>query len=121
MYPAISSITKESPKGGIVLSGYCIPEETSVFVSKAECRSVHFHNYFQFFSSVICRNSKYFNDPATFDPSQFDADKPQYNMLYRRLAYACTKCWPPPTDQAHLSTSHLVWVIAHVLDAILPW
>eukprot|EP00731_Ephydatia_muelleri_P028753 Em0020g397a len=59
MYPPVNNVTKEAPRGGIMLSGYYIPQGTAVF----------------FVTSVMCRNPEYFNDPASFDPSRFDADK----------------------------------------------
>ncbi|KAL5473718.1 hypothetical protein EMCRGX_G028252 [Ephydatia muelleri] len=59
MYPPAASISKELPKGGMVMSGYQIPEYSKLMFSTA----------------VMCRNPEYFNDPDTFDPSRFDADK----------------------------------------------
>ncbi|KAL5473722.1 hypothetical protein EMCRGX_G028256 [Ephydatia muelleri] len=59
MYPPAAFISKESPKGGMMMSGYQIPEYSQLMFS----------------NSVMCRNPEYFNDPDTFDPSRFDADK----------------------------------------------
>ena len=35
--------------------------------------------YWQFFTSVMCKNPEFFNDPNTFDPSRFDSDKSRYD------------------------------------------
>ncbi|KAL5473747.1 hypothetical protein EMCRGX_G028291 [Ephydatia muelleri] len=59
MYPPVSLMTKESPKGGVTLCSYYVPEGTPM----------------SFVTSLMCRNPEYFNDPDTFDPSRFDADK----------------------------------------------
>eukprot|EP00731_Ephydatia_muelleri_P028772 Em0020g416a len=59
MYPPAASISKELPKGGMVMSGYQIPE----------------YSQLMFRNAVMCRNPEYFNDPDTFDPSRVDADK----------------------------------------------
>ncbi|KAL5471217.1 hypothetical protein EMCRGX_G029309 [Ephydatia muelleri] len=56
MYPTVIRMIKESPRGGLELSGYHIPE---------------------FFTAVMSRNPAFFNDPDTFDPSRFDVDKPR--------------------------------------------
>eukprot|EP00731_Ephydatia_muelleri_P020161 Em0012g986a len=62
LYPlALPSLSKDSPKGGIVMSGYHIPEGTVI----------------EFWTSVMCRNPEYFDNPDAFDPSRFDADKPK--------------------------------------------
>ncbi|KAL5489562.1 hypothetical protein EMCRGX_G018671 [Ephydatia muelleri] len=62
LYPiGLPSLSKDSPKGGIVMSGYHIPEGTTI----------------QFWTSVMCRNPEYFDNPDAFDPSRFDADKPK--------------------------------------------
>ncbi|KAL5489563.1 hypothetical protein EMCRGX_G018672 [Ephydatia muelleri] len=62
LYPiALPSLAKDSPKGGIVMSGYHIPEGTMI----------------QFWTSIMCRNPEYFDNPDAFDPSRFDADKPK--------------------------------------------
>eukprot|EP00731_Ephydatia_muelleri_P028736 Em0020g380a len=59
MYPPVGFMTKESPKGGVTLCSYYVPEGTPM----------------SFVTSLMCRNPEYFNDPDTFDPSRFDADK----------------------------------------------
>ncbi|KAL5473710.1 hypothetical protein EMCRGX_G028238 [Ephydatia muelleri] len=59
MYPPLGLMTKESPKGGVTLCSYYVPEGTPM----------------SFFTSLMCRNPEYFSDPDTFDPSRFDADK----------------------------------------------
>ncbi|KAL5489561.1 hypothetical protein EMCRGX_G018670 [Ephydatia muelleri] len=62
LYPiALPSLAKDSPKGGIVMSGYHIPEGTMI----------------QFWTTAMCRNPEYFDNPDAFDPSRFDADKPK--------------------------------------------
>ena len=33
MYPPVNNVAKEAPRGGIMLSGYYIPQGTAVFVS----------------------------------------------------------------------------------------
>ena len=33
MYPPVDSINKESPKGGLMLSGYYIPQYTNMLVN----------------------------------------------------------------------------------------
>ncbi|KAL5473738.1 hypothetical protein EMCRGX_G028273 [Ephydatia muelleri] len=59
MYPPASMMTKESPKGGVTLCSYYVPEGTPM----------------SFVTALMCRNPEYFNDPDTFDPSRFDAEK----------------------------------------------
>eukprot|EP00731_Ephydatia_muelleri_P028733 Em0020g377a len=59
MYPPVSTMTKESPKGGVTLCSYYVPAGTLM----------------SFVTSLMCRNPEYFNDPDTFDPSRFDAGK----------------------------------------------
>ncbi|KAL5489556.1 hypothetical protein EMCRGX_G018662 [Ephydatia muelleri] len=62
LYPiGLPSLSKDSPKGGIVMSGYHIPEGTII----------------EFWTSAMCRNPEYFDNPDAFDPSRFDADKPK--------------------------------------------
>eukprot|EP00731_Ephydatia_muelleri_P020743 Em0013g470a len=61
MYPTVIRMIKESPRGGLELSGYHIPEGASI----------------SFFTAVMSRNPAFFNDPDTFDPSRFDVDKPR--------------------------------------------
>ncbi|KAL5471218.1 hypothetical protein EMCRGX_G029311 [Ephydatia muelleri] len=61
MYPTVIRMIKESPRGGLELSGYHIPEGASI----------------SFFTAVMSRNPAFFNDPDTFDPSRFDVDRPR--------------------------------------------
>ena len=41
MYPPVLGFTKESPQGGVTLSGYHIPEGAALFVSWNSNHSVH--------------------------------------------------------------------------------
>ena len=70
----------------------------------------------------MCKNPKYFNDPDIFDPSRFDESKERYIIIKStNNSSSVTFELFPPIDRVHMSTSHLVWVIAPVLGVTLQW
>ena len=64
MYPPATFINKESPKGGVALGKYYIPQGTTMFVSWRSYVHVHISIsddcvYWQFVTSVMCRNPEF--------------------------------------------------------------
>lgn len=58
MYPPISGLVKTSPKGGVDVSGYHVPQGTLITIVAA----------------VLCRSTHYFDDPNRFDPERFNPE-----------------------------------------------
>ena len=52
MYPPAAFISKESPKGGMVMSGYQIPEYSQLMVHQLELY-LHIYLFFQLNASLV--------------------------------------------------------------------
>ena len=126
MYPPLGLITKESPKGGVTLCSYYVPEGTPMNVSY----SFKLHLWVSGLCFIVVSITSFLRHwcAEILSTSVILTHLTHLDLMQRKHGtWEFTKIWShalslaPPTDQVHLSTSRSVWVIAHVLDVTLLW
>ena len=120
MYPSVGWMNRESPKGGVTLCGYYIPEGTTMWVSPSMNVWPLFNNcvpiasFLRHWCAEILSTSMILTHLIRLDLKQTKHGT-------RKFTYKHALSLAPPIDLVHLSTSRSVWVIARVLDVTLPW